>query len=183
MKKNVVKLVYFFTIVALSYGMAYAVWTHPGDETSPYTVPINPGKNAESMVEDEVDTGCDCKEATVLQVPMIYTDWPQDAASQTTLWNWFRQGESWTKSGNATHLYNCHSHSFGSGDWLPSPANYKGTSPGCWKLDSSGTIRNSGTYHSCSTGYFGKCGTLFLQDNNNVVYGPIPNIFKQVPTP
>ena len=125
---------------------------------------------------NSVATGCDGK--TALIGTLTSPDFPQDATWQDAQWNnWKATYPGLADSdrlGNATLTYNCHSYIFHNGiGWLNDPTNYKGSNTGCWEQDTNGTIRSSGTYHSCTSGYVGKCGNAFFQSRNDLVYGTV----------
>jgi hypothetical protein len=158
--------------LALFVGSVSA-WTPPSNP--PYTDPGSP-----TDLAGTIETGCDCKETNLYQPGDSQGDWPQDSSSQNTLWSWWQNGESWSKSGNATNTYNCHSYIFnGSSHWLLSPSPYIGSNTGCWTLDNNGNVR-SNEGHSCTTGYAGKVGRMFLQDNNDAIYGTINFKYKKL---
>jgi hypothetical protein len=73
---------------------------------SAWTKPLNPPYPEPGYPIDSagtVDTGCDCKTASLKKPGFLQVDWPQDSLSQNTLWGWWQNGESWSKSGNATN--------------------------------------------------------------------------------
>jgi hypothetical protein len=136
---------------------------------------ISCAAKAQTYSWDSWPTDCNCTSATL--GTLTSADFDQSQASQDAAWtsfkNYFPGIVDSDRLGNRTKTYNCHSWIYTSySKWLNSGelSKYKGTSPGCWEADASGSMKSNST-HSCTSSNTGKCGQLFLCKNNQHVYG------------
>ena len=146
--------------------------------------PPHPDPGIPSATGPNISTGCACKTAPTLVRGPTQGDWPQGATQQAELWTWWRglyNNPAWTKLGNFTNGYNCAGYVWeSSAHWVNAFGPYLGTTSGCWKKDSSGTIRLNGE-HVCMKTYVGKVGRGPLQNHNDDVYGSMADIYKKIP--
>lgn len=148
------------------------------------SLPPYPDPGIPSADGPDISTGCACKTAPTLVRGPGQGDWPGDATSQANLWTWWTgmyNASNWTKYDKFTNGYNCAGYVWeNKGHWVNAFDPYLGTTSGCWKKDSGGTIRLGGG-HVCMASYVGKVGRGPLQDHNDDIYGSMPDKYIKVP--